>query len=194
MTGGEGVGIQNWGCSSTAGPAELLLSTRTKQNSDSFPAKPVTMPTPQLESVVSSLLQCSVLCGVLWACSTLYQFHPDCHIYGTYDYHLIQGSNVSCSGKKKSCWSLEPASKSPTSVRTALQVLRPPHHGVTCFDLWLHSTPDGMELDWLLLPWNLSLSLPEPAQSGPSAQPEPTPHWLPFSPHGLLWLQGIRVS
>lgn len=41
--------------------------------------------------------------------------------HGAFDHPPIKGSDVSCSGKKP-CWSLEPASKSPISVRTALQV------------------------------------------------------------------------
>lgn len=86
-------------------------------------------------------------------------------------------------------WNLLPSHPHPSGLLYRFHGTRtlPPHEGVTCFDLclWLHSTPDGMGLTW-----NLSPSLPEPAQSGPPAQPVPAPHRLPFNPHWFAMAAG----
>lgn len=139
----------------------------------------------------ASALPWTVL-SVLW-CSVLLAMESCAHAqhcitstltamsFGAYIHPPIKGSDVG--GKNLAgAWNLLPSHPHPSGLLYRFHGTRtlPPHEGVTCFDLclWLHSTPDGMGLTW-----NLSPSLPEPAQSGPSAQPVPAPHRLPSSPH-----------
>jgi hypothetical protein len=68
--------------------------------------------------------------------------------FGVYFHPPIKGSDGSCSGEKNlaRAWNLPPSHPHPSGLLYRLHGTRTlaPHEGVTCFDLWLPSTPDGL--------------------------------------------------